>query len=476
MSTWSRPARILSIVKVQSPKTAFWRQTQVPPPPIQYAQVSYHQPRQPQSLGVLSARAHTLHSSVCYLKTMAEPTRTPSELGIIGNFKELSHKILDKPELQILKSVFEKNGSEIRLVGGIVRDLLSGIEPNDIDLSTSALPQEMTDFLAEAGVKTVPTGLQHGTITAVINHEPFEITTLRVETDHDGRHCEVQYTTDWKLDAARRDLTVNAMSMDLQGNLYDYFDGRTHLEKHIVTFVGEPIERLHEDYLRILRFFRFHGRITEGAVYDPTCIEAIKECASGLKGISGERVKSEMFKVLSHKSCLIEMKKIIDCGIMPFLGFENLELSYLEELNRVLQFTNFAMTLLVTMIESTETLERVNERWKFAIKEYKLGEFLIKYRNQPHTVVMGQNLLVEDEPLEHVRELFCYQGKVAEAEQLCAWDVPKFPVNGKMLISPPLNMEKGKALGAVKRKLKDAWIESRFVLTKEQLLELAVQK
>ena len=159
-------------------------------------------------------------------------------------------------DLQRLQQLMKAEGYSLRLVGGAVRDLLLGAEPKDIDLATDCTPQEVMGILQRADIKPIPTGLQHGTVTAHMPSADYEITTLRLDRDTDGRHAVVEFTTDWKADAQRRDLTINAMSLSLDGDLYDYFDGQTHLAEQRVLFVGSARERIMEDYLRILRYFR----------------------------------------------------------------------------------------------------------------------------------------------------------------------------------------------------------------------------
>ena len=163
---------------------------------------------------------------------------------------------LCSPDLLRLENIFSSQGYTLRVVGGAVRDLLLGKKPKDIDLATDCIPQEMVKLLDSAGVRHIPTGLQHGTITAHMSDGDYEITTLRVDKNTDGRHAEVEFTKDWKVDANRRDLTINAMSLSLDGTLFDYFNGQQHIANRRVEFVGSAKLRIEEDYLRILRYFR----------------------------------------------------------------------------------------------------------------------------------------------------------------------------------------------------------------------------
>lgn len=216
-----------------------------------------------------------------------------------GKLDTQSFKELLTPDLLRLESVFHASGYEFRLVGGVVRDLLLEKTPKDVDIATECTPDVMMKLFEAHGIRYIPTGLEHGTVTAHINHKDYEVTTLRLDRVTDGRHAEVEFTKDWREDAERRDLTINAMSLDLQGNLYDYFDGEKHLAEKRVVFVGDARKRIREDFLRILRYFRFYGRIVPSPeLHDAATLDAIREAADGLRQISVERVWVEVGQIL----------------------------------------------------------------------------------------------------------------------------------------------------------------------------------
>jgi poly(A) polymerase len=185
-----------------------------------------------------------------------------------------------------------------RVVGGAVRDALAGRPVADVDLATPDPPEESMRLLSAAGLRVVPTGLAHGTVTAVSAHRPFEITTLRRDVSTDGRHAQVAWSDDWREDAARRDFTINAMSLDRDGGLHDFFDGAGDLRDGRVRFVGTASVRIAEDYLRVLRFFRFFARYGRGAP-DAEAVAAIEAAVSGLSVLSAERVWSELKRILA---------------------------------------------------------------------------------------------------------------------------------------------------------------------------------
>lgn len=202
-----------------------------------------------------------------------------------------------------------------RLVGGCVRDALMGQQVADIDLATPDPPEAVMAALRAAGLKAVPTGLAHGTVTAVARHRGFEVTTLRRDVATDGRHAEVAFTEDWRADAARRDFTINAMSMSADGTLHDYFGGRDDLTAGRVRFVGVASERVAEDYLRVLRFFRFHARYGRGAP-DGAAVAAIRAGVAGLGRLSAERVWGELKRILTGPDPVGAIALMRDCGVL----------------------------------------------------------------------------------------------------------------------------------------------------------------
>lgn len=232
-------------------------------------------------------------------------SRTPSIVRYRAQSKQLITQQIDTPEYRTLLTpsllklaeLFKANKYELRVAGGAVRDILMGIHPHDVDFATTATPEQVKQMLTEANIRMINSnGEKHGTITARIDDkENFEVTTLRVDIVTDGRHAVVEYTQDWQLDASRRDLTMNALFLDLGGTVYDYFNGIDDLKHRRIRFVGDPVQRIREDYLRILRYFRFFGRLAhENTVHDEETLKAIKENTSGLQSIQNRLlIKSE---------------------------------------------------------------------------------------------------------------------------------------------------------------------------------------
>lgn len=204
---------------------------------------------------------------------------------------------LGRPEVRAVVAALGAEGAAVRFVGGCVRDTLAGRPVGDKDVATTDQPDTVQRLLASAGIKAVPTGVAHGTVTAVAGHAPFEITTLRRDVETDGRHARVAFTDDWLADAARRDFTINALYADPDGTFYDPFGGAADLAAGRVRFVGDAEARIREDVLRLLRFFRFHAHYGKGAP-EPDGLEACRRLAHLLPSLSGERVAAELLKLL----------------------------------------------------------------------------------------------------------------------------------------------------------------------------------
>ncbi len=208
-----------------------------------------------------------------------------------------------------------RDGAEARFVGGCVRDGLLGRPVSDVDVATTAPPQVVMDLAKADGLKAIPTGIDHGTITIVVDGRGFEVTTLREDISTDGRHAVVAFTEDWQLDAARRDFTINAMSATLDGALHDYFGGAADLQDGEVRFVGDPDARITEDVLRLLRFYRIYAWYGRGAP-NPAARAACRDQAAKLPGLSAERVREELLKILRAPDPAAVFQMMADDGVL----------------------------------------------------------------------------------------------------------------------------------------------------------------
>ncbi len=219
------------------------------------------------------------------------------------------------PESRAVFDALVAGGADARFVGGCVRDAWLGRPVKDIDIATHAPPERVMELLAAAGIRAIPTGIAHGTVTALSGGRPYEITTLRRDVESFGRHARVEFTDDWMEDAARRDLTMNALSCTADGLVHDPFGGLADLAAGRVRFVGDARRRIAEDVLRLLRFFRFHAHYGRGAP-DADALAACTELAPRLPTLSGERVRGELFRLLTAPGAAAVWRLMIGQGVM----------------------------------------------------------------------------------------------------------------------------------------------------------------
>jgi len=226
--------------------------------------------------------------------------------------------LLRRPAVRRLFEALDGDGEETRIVGGAVRNALLGHPVTEVDFTTTGTPDVTIRRAEAARLKAVPTGIEHGTVTVVVDGEPFEVTTLREDVETDGRHAVVRFGRDFAMDARRRDFTINALSLSADGRLHDYAGGGADLEARRVRFIGDPARRIREDYLRILRFFRFHGEYGAGAL-DPEGFAAAVAGRSGLARLSRERVRAELLKLLVTRRAVEMVAALADSGLYGLL-------------------------------------------------------------------------------------------------------------------------------------------------------------
>ena len=227
-------------------------------------------------------------------------------------------ELLTRPGVRRIFSALDGEGEELRIIGGAVRNALLGEPTGDIDLASTALPEVNVLRARKAGLKVAPTGIEHGTVTVVIDGAPFEVTTLREDVETDGRRAKVRFGRDFGADAERRDFTLNALSLDARGVLHDPVGGRADLDARRVRFIGEPRRRIAEDFLRILRFFRFSA--SYGAGLDAEGFDACVALRDGLANLSRERLGAETLKLLAAPRAAFVAEKMARAGLFAYLG------------------------------------------------------------------------------------------------------------------------------------------------------------
>jgi poly(A) polymerase len=222
--------------------------------------------------------------------------------------------LLERPPVLALMQLLNGDGAQTRIVGGAIRNTLLGLPTTDIDLATTLKPDETMARAANAGLKVVPTGIDHGTVTIIIDKTPFEVTTLRRDVETDGRHAVVAFSGSFEEDALRRDFTINQLSLSADGTVHDYANGLADLAARRVRFIGDPARRITEDYLRIMRFFRFHAEYGEGAL-DKAGLAACQTLKGGMEQLSAERIRAELMKLLVARAAASTVPVLVDSGI-----------------------------------------------------------------------------------------------------------------------------------------------------------------
>ncbi len=348
-----------------------------------------------------------------------------------------------------------------RYVGGAVRDELLKLPVSDIDLATRIRPDEVVERLEAAGIKAVPTGIAHGTVTAVSDGQPVEITSLRRDVSTDGRRATVAFTDDWQEDAARRDFTLNALSADpATGEIFDYFGGLDDLRARRVRFIGEPAARIAEDHLRILRFFRFHARFGSGQP-DPGALQACTARANDLMALSRERIADELLKLLALADPAPTVAVMLEHRILkPVLP--EIEASALPLLGKVMaaeisaKIGPAALRRLAALLPPDPMLaEKVAVRLKLSNKARKR---LACAANRD----LGSNpeALAYRVGTECAIDRLLLAGDAACAAGLVGWKVPRLPIGGGMLIAR--GVTEGPAVARTLKRIEDRWVEAGF--------------
>jgi poly(A) polymerase len=348
-----------------------------------------------------------------------------------------------------------------RYVGGAVRDELLQLPVNDVDLATRLRPEEVIGRLEKVRVKAVPTGIDHGTITAVSDGHPIEVTTLRRDVSTDGRRATVAFTDDWKADAARRDFTINALSADPRsGEIFDYFGGLDDLGRRHIRFIGDPLQRIAEDHLRILRFFRFHARFGSGKP-DAAALDACTRRANDLMALSRERIADELLKLLAvddpAPTVAIMLQHDILRPVLPEIARERLEnLTAIIANERAAGITADALRRLSSLLPRDPAVAdlitsrlRLSNRARKRVGCAAAAELFSSAQALAYRV--GTDCAID-------RLLLA--GRTDEAASISVWKAPRLPISGGKLIARGL--PEGPIVARTLRQIEDKWVESGF--------------
>ena len=391
-----------------------------------------------------------------------------------------------KYEIKKIFNIFSNdlNNCQIRFIGGCVRKALSNENIDDIDLAVDLTPEEVKLILKNNNIKFFETGIEHGTITAKINNEKFEITSLRRDIKSYGRHADVEFTKKWYEDAARRDFSINCIYADLEGNLYDPFEGKKDLKNGKIKFIGNAENRIREDYLRVLRYIRFFLDYSNQP-HDLDIQKKILKNISGINKISKERLLSELEKIFRSKNIFKInddefLKKILH---LVFPELKNIHL--LEKLNdqalEILQSKDFLFWLSILIIDETDNTDYFLYKYKLSNNDKKRIKFL--YQNYPN--LSDNNFFSE----KNFHKLVYYNDKslvidlidfkicvskkditkmIKLKNSIIETNKPIFPIKAKNLIEE-YNLKEGKELGTKLKKIEDVWVQNNFKITNQEV-------
>lgn len=382
---------------------------------------------------------------------------------------------LARPQVQQLLGLLDGEAGRTRAVGGIVRDTILD-RPRaeaDVDLATELLPNEVMARAEGAGVSAYPTGIEHGTVTLRLDGQLAEVTTLREDVDTDGRHAVVSYGTDWAGDAARRDFTLNALYVGMDGTLFDPLGGLADCLAGRVRFIGDAARRIEEDRLRVYRFFRFsasHGNET----FDAGGLAACSAAAGRLQTISAERVGAEMKRMLALRRVAVTLKAMAGAGILPI---HPETIGRLHSYERRARLPNLAARLALIIADTGAS--PLKQAWRLSNDDIALAESILAVADLIRDFRLNEaayrHPAVLADGIEVAAALAGWTdaGKSAIIEQLRGLDVPRFPIGGNDLIAHGLMP--GKALGSELERLEQLWVASGFALTRDQLLAEAAR-
>ena len=397
-------------------------------------------------------------------------------------------KIKNSPEIVKLFECFSKSDSqaEIRFVGGFVRKVLTNQNFDDVDLAVNLNPEEVKNILNHNNINFYETGIEHGTLTAIINKKKFEITSLRNDLITDGRHAKVQFTKMWSEDASRRDFTINSIYADLDGNIYDPNNGKTDLNNGIVRFIGDPEKRIKEDYLRIIRYLRFFSIYSSQAHSNEVC-KAISKNISGIKNLSKERIIDELRKIfLSSYVCNIS-KDDFSLKIFKLIFPELKNITILKKfdnyLENLLNEQDFILFLSLILVDETDDTEYFLYKYNLSNIEKKRIKFLKGYHSQISSkeffseknlskihYIHGDPFIIDIINFKILKSRKISTKLMEIKKKFTNKQKPIFPVKAQYLIDN-FNLKEGKDLGQKLKKLENIWMENNFQISNKQIAD-----
>jgi len=378
-------------------------------------------------------------------------------------------------------------GSEIRYVGGCIRRIINKEKVDDIDLAVNLKPTDVCNALKNKNIKYYESGIEHGTITALINEIKFEITSLRKDIDTDGRHAKVEFSDDWKEDASRRDFTINSIYADIEGNLFDPFNGKKDLERGKINFIGDVEKRIKEDYLRILRYIRFYLNYSKDE-HDPKIIRIIKKNLSGVSDLSSERLLDEFQKLLRSDNFLkiTNNKYCLEIISLVFPQFKNI--SSFSKLNsfarKNFKKVDFIFLLSLMIIDGTDNVDYFIYKFNLSKDDKKR---LISLNNFNSSKLNGKNFSEKN-----LNKFFYFSGREALMDIIYfkifksskvdirlinlidifkKKEIPVMPLKADLLMEK-YNIPEGRELGAKLKAIEEIWTNNNFKISDKEVLKI----
>ena len=409
-----------------------------------------------------------------------------------NNLGSISSKIRHLTKETPVKKIFNalnsySEYSEARYVGGCIRKIINNETVDDVDLATNLYPDQVCEALKKENIQYYETGMDHGTITALINDNKYEITSLREDISTDGRHAKVQFSNDWKKDSFRRDFTINAIYSDRDGNLFDPHWGRKDLENGLINFIGNPESRIQEDYLRILRYIRFFQKYSKKK-HDPDLIRKLKINIGGVSKLSKERLLSELKKImnlenlekLTNDPTSVELMKIIFPELINLKIFSKLS----ELKKKLLKESDFIFLLSLAIIDGTDNVDYFIFKYNISKKDQKR----IKIIDDFFKTKINSNAFTEKE----LKKFYYFNGQRAVCDVLffkfikskkidknllelnksfLNREVPRMPISADILMTK-YNILPGKQIGLKLKMIENEWVSNDFQISEKQIENL----
>ena len=406
-----------------------------------------------------------------------------------NNLNYLSNKIKNLTNNTPVRKIFEaineySEESEIRYVGGCVRKIINNEKVDDIDLATNLLPEQVCEVLKKKEINYYESGIDHGTITALIDNYKFEITTLRKDVSTDGRHAKVEFTNNWKDDASRRDFTINAIYSDAEGNLFDPYNGKKDLEEGCINFIGDVNKRIQEDYLRILRYIRFFLNYSKQP-HNSEILRKLKINIGGVSKLSKERLLDELKKIfkLDTLEKLMNEKLSLELILIIFPELKNYNLfnKLNSEKKNVLREVDFIFLLSLMIIDNSDNVDYFLYKYNLSKKDQKRikiidsffkDKFNLKkftqYNFNEYFYYEGNQAVLDVLRFKVIKSKKIDKSLIELIEYYKNKPIPKMPIGAELLMQK-YKIPEGKQLGVKLKKIEVEWVKNNFTISDKQV-------